>query len=137
MVLQQVAPAYQQVSGSQKQTILDEFVTITGYALWLPNHAEEVLTPPTALRRRYGQEVEEALVLIWKTRNRICAKRLIPFLPDLFSQSEENGQIRLSQEQWSLLLSMTQIISPVGSVFSIRFPCVPPLICQTTRDMCG
>jgi hypothetical protein len=42
-------------------------VTATGYvrtyALWLLNHSEEVKAKPTALRRRYGPEVEEALVL--------------------------------------------------------------------------
>ena len=62
-----MAPAYHQASGSQKQHILEEFVTATGYvrkyAQRLLNHSEEVLAPPTALRRRYGPEVEEALVL--------------------------------------------------------------------------
>lgn len=32
VLLQQMAPAYQQAVGSQKQVILDEFVTATGYA---------------------------------------------------------------------------------------------------------
>ena len=32
VVLQQVAPVYQQASGPQKQAILEEFVTATGYA---------------------------------------------------------------------------------------------------------
>jgi hypothetical protein len=47
----------------------------------LLNHTEEVFAPPTALGRRYGPGVEQALMLAWKTLNRICAKRLIPFLP--------------------------------------------------------
>jgi hypothetical protein len=87
VLLRQIALAYHQASGSQKQQILDEFVTATGYArkyaLWLLNHVEEVFAPPTAQRCRYGPEVEEALVLAWKTLNRICTKRLIPFLPDI------------------------------------------------------
>ena len=74
-LLRQMAPAYQQASASQKQQILEEFVSATGYtckyAQWLLNHVEEVFAPPTTLRRRYGPEVEEALVLIWKTLNRI------------------------------------------------------------------
>jgi len=37
------------------------------YALWLLNHADEVLAPPVALRRQYGPEVEYALVLAWET----------------------------------------------------------------------
>ncbi len=111
VLLQQVAPAYYQASGSQKQQILEEFVTATGYArkyaLWLLNHVEEVFTPPTALRRQYGPEVEEALVLAWKTLNRICAKRLIPFLPDMLENLEEEGHVQLSQEHRSRLLSMS------------------------------
>jgi hypothetical protein len=75
IVLQQMAPVYHQASRSQKQQIQEEFVTATGYASkyaqWLLHHAEEVFAPPTALRRRYGPEIEEPLVLAWKTLNRI------------------------------------------------------------------
>ncbi|HTK11371.1 MAG TPA: hypothetical protein VL485_29645 [Ktedonobacteraceae bacterium] len=111
VLLQQVAPAYHRSSGSQKQEILEEFVAVTGYARkyaqWLLNHVEEVFATPTELRRRYGPEVEEALVLVWKTLNRICAKRLIPFLPDLLETLEEEGHIQLRKEHQSLLLSMS------------------------------
>jgi hypothetical protein len=111
VLLQQMAPAYHQASRSQKQRILEEFVQSTGYArkyaLWLLNHTEEVLAPPTTLRRRYGPEVEEALVLAWKMLNRICAKRLIPFLPDILETLEEEGHVQLSKEHRSQLLSMS------------------------------
>ena len=67
VLLQQVAPAYHRALGPQKQQILEEFVAATGYvrkyAQWLLNHSEGVKAKPTALRRRYGPEVEEALVL--------------------------------------------------------------------------
>jgi hypothetical protein len=80
VLLQQVAPAYHNASGSHKQQILEEFVTATGYvrkyAMWLLNHAEEVLTTTAVLRRKSGPEVEQALVLAWKTLNRICTKTL-------------------------------------------------------------
>jgi hypothetical protein len=111
VLLQQVAPAYHEASGSQKQQILEEFVTATGYvrkyAQWLLNHSEEVFAPPTALRRRYGPEVEEALVLAWKTLNRICTKRLIPFLPSIIETLEEGGHLELDEEHRRLLLSMS------------------------------
>ncbi|HET8846756.1 MAG TPA: hypothetical protein VFN35_35165 [Ktedonobacteraceae bacterium] len=111
VLLQQIAPAYHDASGFQKQHILEEFVTTTGYerkyAQWLLNHAEEVFAPPTVLRRQYGPEVEEALVLAWKTLNRICAKRLIPFLPDVLETLEQEGHVQLSKEHRNLLLSMS------------------------------
>jgi hypothetical protein len=54
-MLQQVAPAYQRALGSQKQQILEAFVTATGYvrkyARWLLNHSEEVFAPPTLWAR--------------------------------------------------------------------------------------
>jgi hypothetical protein len=111
ILLGQVAPAYHQASGSQKQHILEEFVSATGYtrkyALWLLNHVEEVCAPPAALRRRYGPEVEEALVLAWKTLNRICTKRLIPFLPSIVATLEEDGHLELNEEHRRLLLAMS------------------------------
>ncbi|GHO65492.1 hypothetical protein KSC_043840 [Ktedonobacter sp. SOSP1-52] len=110
-MLQQIAPAYHQASGLQKQEILEEFVITTGYARkyaqWLLHHVEEIFAPPAALRRRYGPEVEEALVLAWKTLNRICTKRLIPFLPDVLEKLEEQGHVQLSKEHRGQLLSMS------------------------------
>ena len=111
VLLQQIAPAYHQASGSQKQQILEEFVTATGYArkyaLWLLQHVEEIFASPTTLRRRYEPEVEETLVLVWKTLNRMCSKRLIPFLPDMLEALEEEGHMQLSKEHRSQLLSMS------------------------------
>src|SRR5215831_1798348 len=111
VLLQQVAPAYQRALGTQKQQILEEFVTATEYARKyaqrLLNHSDEVLAPPAAVRRRYGPEVEEALVLAWKTLNRICAKRLIPFLPSIVEALEAQGHLDLDEEQRGLLLSMS------------------------------
>jgi hypothetical protein len=111
VLLQQVAPAYHRALGSQKQQILEEFVAATGYvrkyAQWLLNHSEEVFAPPAVVRRRYGPEVEEALVLAWKTLNRICTKRLIPFLPNIVETLEEEGHLELDEEHRRLLLSMS------------------------------
>ncbi|HEU5377611.1 MAG TPA: hypothetical protein VFV38_19480 [Ktedonobacteraceae bacterium] len=73
------------------------------------NHVEAVFAPPTALRRSSGPEVEEALVLAWKTLNRICSKRLIPLLPDLLETLEEAGHRQLGKEHRSLLLSMSVV----------------------------
>jgi hypothetical protein len=87
-VLHQMAPQYCRATPSQKRALLDTFVATTGYvrkyATWLLNHAEEVQQALQRPRlRRYGPEVQEALFLLWNAANRICAKRLIPFLPTL------------------------------------------------------
>jgi hypothetical protein len=87
-LLQQTVPQYREASPSQKRTQPDAFVATTGYhrtyARWLLNYAEEVQQTLQRPRpRQYGPEVQHALFLAWNAANRICAKRLIPFLPIL------------------------------------------------------
>lgn len=86
-------------------------MTSTGYvrkyAVWVLNHAEEVLQTADAPRQGYEPEVQQALVLAWETLNRICAKRLIPFLPDIIESLEQCGHLQLSEERRRILLSMS------------------------------
>src|SRR5437660_8072078 len=111
-VLQQVAPQYREASSSQKRTLLDAFVATTGYhrtyARWLLNHAEEVQqTHGRSQLRKYGPDVQHALFLGWHAANRICAKRLIPFLPTLVEALERHEHLHLTEECRSQLLSMS------------------------------
>ncbi len=87
-LLRQVAPRYQAAPHGQRSVILDEFIAATGYAR---TYAIRLLTspiiPPGWIKRprpaRYGPAVREALEVAWRTANGICAKRLVPFLPEL------------------------------------------------------
>ena len=111
-VLQQMALQYRRASPAQKRTLLDEFVTTTGYvrqyARWLLNHAEEVQqTHGHSHLRRYGPDVQHALFLVWHAANRICAKRLIPFLPTLIEALERHEHLHISEECRRQLLSMS------------------------------
>src|SRR6266571_1325606 len=111
-LLQQAVPQYREASPSQKRTLLDAFVATTGYhrtyARWLLNHAEEVQQTLQRPRpRQYGPEVQHALFLAWNAANRICAKRLIPFLPTLVEALEQHEHLHLSEECRSQLLSMS------------------------------
>jgi hypothetical protein len=99
-LLQQTVPQYREASPSQKRTLLDASVAATGYhrtyARWLLNHADEVR--PTLQRPRpqhYGPEVQHALFLVWHAANRICAKRLIPFLPTLLEALERHEHLQI------------------------------------------
>ena len=55
----------------------------------------------------YGPEVQQALYLVWNAANRICAKRLIPFLPTLVEVLEQHGHLHLTEEHRNQLLSMS------------------------------
>jgi hypothetical protein len=111
-LLQQTVPQYREASPSQKRALVDAFVTATGYhptyARWLLNHAEAV--QPTLQRprpRQYGLDVQHALFLAWHAANRICAKRLIPFLPTLIEALERHEHLQISEECRSQLLAMS------------------------------
>jgi len=111
-VLQQIAPQYREASSSQKRTLLDAFVATTGYhctyARWLLNHAEEVQqTHGRSQLRTYGPDVQHALFLAWHAANRICAKRLIPFLPTLIEVLVRHEHLHISEECRRQLLSMS------------------------------
>jgi len=54
-------------------------------------------------RRRYGQEFQRALKVLWESSDYICSERLQPFLPDLAKLLERHGQIEISPETAALL----------------------------------
>src|SRR5438128_11559430 len=88
-LLQHMLPQYREASTVKKKSkLLDAFTATTGYnrkyAIWLLNHAKEVQPTPQRPRpRHYGPDVQHTLFLVWNASNRICPKRLIPFLPTL------------------------------------------------------
>jgi hypothetical protein len=111
-LLQQAVPQYREASPSQKRTLLDAFVAATGYhrtyARWLLNHAQEVQQTLQRPRpRQYGPDVQHALFLAWHVANRICAKRLIPFLPILIESLERHEHLQISEECRRQLLAMS------------------------------
>ena len=111
-VLYQMAPQYREASQSRKRTLLEAFVATTGYvpkyARWLLNHAEEVQhMDGRSHLRSSGPEVQHALFLVWNAANRICSKRLIPFLPTLIEALERHEHLHLTEECRSQLLSMS------------------------------
>src|SRR5260221_9524144 len=112
-LLVQVAGRYRDATGHQKSRILDEFVAATGYAR---KYAIRLLTEPGLLpvkpltrprARRYGPEVQAALEMTWAAANQVCAKRLVPFLPDLVASLERHGHLTLSDEARAQLLQIS------------------------------
>jgi len=111
-LLARVAPRYQGATSPQKSVILDEFVAVTGYdrkyAIRLLAHSVPVPTPLTRSRERfYGAAVQEALVVAWTVANRICAKRLVPFLPELVPVLERHGHLTLTDGVRDQLLALS------------------------------
>jgi hypothetical protein len=112
LLLQRAEPQYREASPSQKRTLLEAFVATTGYhrtyARWLLNHTKEVhKTLQRPRPRQYGPEVQQALFLVWHAANRICAKRLVPFLSTLVEALERHEHLHLTEECRRQLLSMS------------------------------
>ena len=112
-LLQSMIPQYREASSVKKKSkLLDAFTATTGYnrkyAMWLLNHAQVgQSTPPCQRPRRYGPDVQHALFLVWHAANRICTKRLMPFLPILIEALERHEHLQISEECRRQLLTMS------------------------------
>ncbi len=112
-LLQHLLPQYREATTVKKKSrLLDTFTAATGYnrkyAMELLNHAQvEQSTPQRPRPHHYGPEVQHALFLAWHAANRICAKRLIPFLPTLLEALERHEHLHLTEECRKQLLSMS------------------------------
>jgi len=68
--------------------------------------------------RKYTEEVQAALILIWEAASRICSKRLVPFILEMVSIMEWSKHLLISAEVRAQLLSISsatvdRLLSPV------------------------
>ncbi len=112
-LLAQTGPRYRAAPSQQKRAILDEFVAATGYARKYAIRllGQPVVPPPGPIvrprMRPYGPAVVEALTVAWAATNYVCAKRLVPFLPELVASLERHGHLALRLEVRTQLLSLS------------------------------
>jgi hypothetical protein len=112
-LLARVACRYREADRAQKSLILDEFVAATGYARkYALRLLSQPVPPPTPRIRRprpraYGLDVQEALAAAWAAANFICAKRLVPFLPQLVAALERLGHLTLTDEVRGQLMAIS------------------------------
>jgi hypothetical protein len=107
---------YATAKRKEKQKILDEFIAVTNYhrkyAIRVLNLSAES-KPSSGVKisrkrqRLYTPEVKEALIILWKASNQLCAKRLVPFLPDFIKSMELHGHLTLTNETRNLLLKIS------------------------------
>jgi hypothetical protein len=94
----------------KKGQILTEFCATTGYHRDSAIRLLGARSVPSGQRRgrprTYGFGVAEALRQLWEAADKICSKRLHPFLPELLSALEHHGEIDLPPEVRSLVLAL-------------------------------
>jgi hypothetical protein len=114
-LLEVVRPRYLKAGKDEKQKMLDEFTSATGYHR---KHAIRVLKNQVQvqnhLKRKtktyktiYCGEVVQALEEIWEIYGQICSKRLQPFLPEAIKVLERCKEMEFSQETKELLLKIS------------------------------
>jgi len=131
-LLNRLIPRYRVSTWKEKGLILDEFVSGTGYdrkhSVKLMNRGIRVdISRKRMPPRRYTEPVRLALITVWKAANRICSRRLMPFLPDFVAALERFGHLSLSGEVRKDLLAMSSATAdrllyherhPAGSTIS-------------------
>jgi hypothetical protein len=105
-----IRPQCQKANRKEKQTLLTGLLTATGLSR---KHAIAILNKvpsAPAIRQRekkYDDAVAEALRTVWLAANKICSKRLIPFLPEFLKSLEAFGHIDLEDDVRFKLLSVS------------------------------
>ena len=113
-LLEALRPQYLQASKKEKKELLNGFVTATGYnrkhAIVLLKAVAQTIEKRQQKRQRkriYDDKVWQALIQVWRAANRICSKRLAPFLSDLVEAMERFGHLSLDSETRTKLLSLS------------------------------
>ena len=94
---------YQKSRKEEKTRILDEFSKATGLhrkaAIRLLNRVNKPKVNKKPGRpRKYSSEVVMVLKTCWEAGDRLCSKRLHPFLPEMVRVLKENGEIKMTSE---------------------------------------
>lgn len=110
---QSIKNRYRRASKREKNKILDEFTAATGYhrkhairVLGRQEKEKGAVVPRHRPPRIFTPEVQKALVTLWEAANRICSKRLVPYLPTFVESLERHGHLNLDLESRRRLLSM-------------------------------
>jgi len=114
-LLEVVRPRYLKASKAEKQTMLDEFTSATGYhrkyairvlknQVQVQNHLKGKIKTYKTI---YRGEVVQALEQIWEIYGHICSKRLQPFLPEAIKVLERCKEIEFSKDTKELLLKIS------------------------------
>jgi hypothetical protein len=103
---------YVRASKKEKGRILDEFTRVTNYhrkaAIRLLHRGNQSKANKRRGRpRQYGEAVVGALRLAWEATDRLCSKRLQPFLPELVRVLRRHGDTTMTADIEAQLCRMS------------------------------
>jgi len=99
-------------SREEKGKMLDEFTQVTGLHRKAAIRLLGRLSQPRVGKRRgrprkYGTGAAEALRVVWETSDRLCSKRLQPFVPEMVKILRQHGEQRIDASTEGQLCRMS------------------------------
>ena len=100
---QAIRGRYRKAKKKEKTKILDEFTKTTGLHRKAVIRLLNRVNKPQAARRpgrprKYDNEVVRVLKTAWEAGDRLCSKRLHPFLPEMVRVLRDNGENHMTVE---------------------------------------
>ena len=103
---------YRKASKEEKGKILDEFTQVTHMhrkaAIRLLNRVfESANKKKRGRKRKYGTIVIDSLKTIWEASDRLCSKRLKPFIPEILVVLRSHGEAHINADTQTQLCEMS------------------------------
>ena len=110
--LRELKKKYRRAGKKRKTQLLNDFCEFAGYhrksALRLINNPlPSRWKRPRPRKKKYSLETIEALKVLWRALDEICAERLHPFIPTLLKCLIDQGEIKVSAETKQQLLAIS------------------------------
>jgi hypothetical protein len=107
-----IVDRYHKATKEEKGKILDEFTKVTGIhrkaAIRLLNGIFPHAKPKRRGRKRkYDVEMVKMLKIIWESSDRLCSKRLKPFIAEMISILRIHGELHINAETQGQLCQMS------------------------------
>lgn len=106
-----VRPRYRKANKRDKKVILDEFCGTTGYhrkaAIRLLRHFPPSKTCRRGRNSKYGLAIVQPLKALWEASDRVCSKRLAPFIPEFLEALERHGELEVQPQLRQDLLTIS------------------------------
>ena len=106
-----VRERYFSASKKEKGKILDEFTKVTGChrkaAIRLLCRGYRKMSKKQGRPRQYDAAVTEALKIAWDATDRLCSKRLQPFLPELVTVLKRHNESTITDDVKAQLCQMS------------------------------
>ena len=110
--VQAIRPRYLRAPKEGKRRILDEFIRVTNMhrkaAIRLLNRTRRTKNGKCRGRpREYGPDIARPLKAIWEASDRLCSRRLHPFLPEMIKVLRRHGEQQINADMEERLCRMS------------------------------